>query len=83
MVGGRWSVVGGRWSVVVHLRLKQWLGSVDIAARLGVASSTVHAVLIRCHLQRVPTSTGVESMDMVDGFLDEQRVVGTEEAVTA
>jgi len=38
---------------IVHLRLKQRLGPVDIAARLGMASSTVHAVLTRCHLQRL------------------------------
>lgn len=38
---------------IVHLRLKQRLGPVDIGARLGMASSTVHAVLTRYYLQRL------------------------------
>ncbi len=38
---------------IVHLRLKQRLGPVDIADKLGMASWTVHAVLTRCHLQRL------------------------------
>jgi len=33
---------------IVHLRLKQWLGSVEIAARLDMAASTVHTVLTLC-----------------------------------
>src|ERR1044072_3250435 len=33
-----------------HLRWKQRLGPVEIGDRLGLASSTVHAVLVRCRL---------------------------------
>jgi hypothetical protein len=38
---------------IVHLRLKQRLGPVQIADRVGVAPSTVHAVLTRCRLNRL------------------------------
>jgi transposase InsO family protein len=38
---------------IVHLRCKQRLGPVGIADRLGLASSTVHAVLTRCRLNRL------------------------------
>ena len=38
---------------IVHLRWKQRLGPVEIADRLGMASSTVHAVLTRCRLNRL------------------------------
>jgi transposase InsO family protein len=38
---------------IVHLRWKQRLGPVEIGNRLGVPSSTVHAVLIRCRLNRL------------------------------
>jgi transposase InsO family protein len=38
---------------IVHLRLKQRLGPVEIADRLQMASSTVHAVLVRCRLNRL------------------------------
>jgi transposase InsO family protein len=38
---------------VVHLRIKQRLGPVGIGARLGVPASTVHAVLVRCRLNRL------------------------------
>jgi len=38
---------------IVHLRIKQRLGPVEIADRLGMASSTVHAVLVRCRLNRL------------------------------
>jgi transposase InsO family protein len=38
---------------VVHLRLKQRLGPVQIADRIGVAPSTVHAILVRCRLNRL------------------------------
>jgi transposase InsO family protein len=38
---------------IVHLRWKQRLGPVAIADRLGMASSTVHAVLVRCRLNRL------------------------------
>ncbi len=38
---------------IVHLRWKQRLGPVEIADRLGVASSTVHAVLVRCRINRL------------------------------
>jgi transposase InsO family protein len=38
---------------IVHLRWKQRLGPVEIGDRLGMASSTVHAVLTRCRLNRL------------------------------
>jgi transposase InsO family protein len=38
---------------IVHLRWKQRLGPVQIAGRLGLAASTVHAVLCRCRLNRL------------------------------
>ena len=38
---------------IVHLRWKQRLGPVQIGARLGVPPSTVHAVLVRCRLNRL------------------------------
>jgi transposase InsO family protein len=38
---------------IVHLRWKQRLGPVEIADRLGLASSTVHAVLVRCRINRL------------------------------
>jgi len=38
---------------IVHLRWKQRLGPVEIAARVGVAPSTVHAVLRRCGISRL------------------------------
>jgi transposase InsO family protein len=38
---------------IVHLRWKQRLGSVEIGDRLGMPSSTVHAVLVRCRLNRL------------------------------
>jgi transposase InsO family protein len=38
---------------IVHLRWKQRLGPVEIGDRLGMASSTVHAVLVRCGLNRL------------------------------
>ncbi len=38
---------------IVHLRIKKRLGPVQIAGRLGVPSSTVHAVLVRCKLNRL------------------------------
>jgi transposase InsO family protein len=38
---------------IVHLRWKQRLGPVEIADPLGLASSTVHAVLVRCRLNRL------------------------------
>jgi hypothetical protein len=36
-----------------HLRWKQRLGPVPIAAKLNVPASTVHAVLVRCQLNRL------------------------------
>jgi transposase InsO family protein len=39
---------------IVHLRWKQRLGPVEIGDRLGMASSTVHAVLVRCRINRLP-----------------------------
>ena len=38
---------------IVHLRWRQRLGPVQIADRVGVAPSTVHAVLTRCRLNRL------------------------------
>jgi len=38
---------------IVYLRWKQRLGPVEIADRLGMASSTVHAVLVRCRINRL------------------------------
>jgi len=38
---------------VVHLRWKQRLGPVQIGAKLGMPASTVHAVLVRCRLNRL------------------------------
>src|SRR3712207_5360157 len=38
---------------IVHLRWKKRLGPVAIADRLGKAPSTVHAVLVRCRLNRL------------------------------
>jgi transposase InsO family protein len=38
---------------IVHLRWKQRLGPVQIADRVGMAPSTVHAVLVRCRLNRL------------------------------
>ncbi len=38
---------------IVHLRCKQRLGPVEIGDRLNMPSSTVHAVLVRCRLNRL------------------------------
>lgn len=38
---------------IVHLRWKKRLGPVQIAGILGVPASTVHAVLVRCRLNRL------------------------------
>ena len=38
---------------IVSLRLRKRLGPVQLAARVGVAPSTVHRVLIRCRLNRL------------------------------
>jgi transposase InsO family protein len=38
---------------IVHLRWKKRLGPVEIAARVGVAPSTVHRVLVRCRINRL------------------------------
>jgi transposase InsO family protein len=38
---------------IVHLRWKQRLGPVEIAARVGCAPSTVHQVLVRCRINRL------------------------------
>jgi transposase InsO family protein len=38
---------------IVHLRWKQKLGPVPIAAQVGLAPSTVHQVLVRCRLNRL------------------------------
>ncbi|MCX6406617.1 MAG: IS481 family transposase [Propionibacteriales bacterium] len=40
-----------RW--IVALRWRQRLGPVQIGGRLGVAPSTVHAVLVRCRMNRL------------------------------
>jgi transposase InsO family protein len=38
---------------IVHLRWKKRLGPVAIGGRLGIPASTVHAVLVRCRLNRL------------------------------
>jgi transposase InsO family protein len=38
---------------IVHLRCKRRLGPVAIAAIVGIAASTVHAVLVRCRINRL------------------------------
>ena len=38
---------------IVHLRCKQRLGPAQIAAQVGLAPSTVHAILVRCCLNRL------------------------------
>jgi transposase InsO family protein len=38
---------------IVHLRWKQRLGPIQIGDRLGMPASTVHAVLVRCRLNRL------------------------------
>ena len=38
---------------IVHLRWRKRLGPVEIGARLGMPASTVHAVLVRCRLNRL------------------------------
>jgi transposase InsO family protein len=38
---------------IVHLRWKQRLSPLEIAARLDMPASTVHAVLVRCRLNRL------------------------------
>jgi transposase len=38
---------------IVHLRWKQRLGPVAIADQTGLSASTVHAVLVRCKLNRL------------------------------
>jgi transposase InsO family protein len=38
---------------IVRLRWRQRLGPVEIGHRLGIAPSTVHAVLVRCRLNRL------------------------------
>ena len=46
---------------IVHLRWKQRLGQLEIAARVGIAASTVHRVLTRCgigRLNQVDRATG-------------------------
>ncbi len=38
---------------IVHLRIKKRLGPVQLAGRVGMPASTVHAVLVRCRLNRL------------------------------
>ena len=38
---------------IVRLRWRQRLGPVQIGGRLGIAASTVHAVLVRCRINRL------------------------------
>ena len=38
---------------IVRLRWRRRLGPVQIGGRLGVAPSTVHAVLVRCRINRL------------------------------
>ncbi len=49
---------------IVHLRIRKRLGPVQIAGRLGMNASTVHAVLVRCRINRlshVDASTGEQA----------------------
>jgi transposase InsO family protein len=39
---------------IVHLRWHQRLGPAQIAPQVGLAASTVHAVLVRCRISRLP-----------------------------
>ena len=38
---------------IVHLRWAQRLGPAQIAPQVGLAASTVHAVLVRCRISRL------------------------------
>jgi hypothetical protein len=38
---------------IVHLRWAQRLGPAQIASQVGLAPSTVHAVLVRCRISRL------------------------------
>ena len=38
---------------IVHLRWTQRLGPAQIASQVGLAPSTVHAVLVRCRISRL------------------------------
>ena len=38
---------------IVHLRWTQRLGPAQIAARVGLAASTVHGILVRCRISRL------------------------------
>ncbi|MBM7509574.1 hypothetical protein JOE61_003388 [Nocardioides salarius] len=38
---------------IVHLRWKQRLGPIAIGDKLGMPASTVHAVLVRCRINRL------------------------------
>src|SRR3954454_22395291 len=44
---------------IVHVRWKRRLGPVGIAGELGVPASTVHAVLVRCRINRLARGAGV------------------------
>ena len=48
---------------IVHLRWKQRLGPVEIADRLEMASSTVHAVLVRCRKRCAPSNANFWSFE--------------------
>lgn len=43
---------------IVALRWRKRLGPVQIAGRVGIPASTVHALLVRCRINRLPVSTG-------------------------
>ena len=43
---------------IVALRWRHWLGPVQIGGRLGIPVPTVHAVLVRCRLNRLSGSIG-------------------------
>jgi transposase-like protein len=43
---------------IVRLRWRQRLGPVQIAGRLNMQASTVHAVLVRCRINRLSHITG-------------------------
>lgn len=53
---------------IVHLRWKQRLGPVEIGDKLGMPASTVHAVLVRCRINRlthIDRTTGERPGDMI------------------
>ena len=50
---------------IVRLRWRKRLGPIQIAGQLGVPASTVHAVLVRCRINRLSNIDRVISVDML------------------